>query len=208
VQTNVRLIAATNRDLERMVGDGTFRNDLYYRVSVFTIRLPPLRERLEDLSLLVDHFLRRFSRELHKDVTQTSPEALEVLRRHPWPGNLRELQGVLKQAILAATGPVLLPEFLREALHTPGAAPPAPSSSVVSDEFITERIRAGSEELYAEALARMERHLLLRVLEHTGGNQLKAAKILGITRGSLRFKIRALGITIERSVEAEGDSAD
>ena len=112
IRTDVRIIAATNRDLEKLTAAGDFRADLFYRLSVFMIRLPPLRERPGDLPLLVEHFVRRFSRELGKDVAQVTPEVLETLCRYPWPGNLRELQSVLKQAILRTTGPVLLPDFL------------------------------------------------------------------------------------------------
>src|SRR4051812_48929755 len=105
IRTDVRVIAATNRDLPRMAAAGEFREDLYYRLGVVTIVLPPLRERGDDLSLLIDHFLKRFSPEMGKEVYRVAPEALELLRRHPWPGNLRELQSVLKQALLRAQGP-------------------------------------------------------------------------------------------------------
>src|SRR5262249_30572354 len=98
IRTNVRLIAATNRDLSAWSAEEKFRPDLYYRLSVFTIHLPPLRERGDDLSLLVRHYLRRFSRELGREVRQAAPETLERLSRYTWPGNIRELQSVLKQA--------------------------------------------------------------------------------------------------------------
>jgi DNA-binding NtrC family response regulator len=201
IQTDIRLIAATNHNLERLAAEGRFRTDLFYRLSVFTIQLPPLRERLEDLPLLVDHFVRAFAGELGKDVRQVAPETLERLRRHHWPGNLRELQSVLKQALLHAKGPVLLPDFLPALAAGPAddKAPPA-SPRVDWDRFIDERLQAGSEALHAEALEVMERHLLTRVLRHTGGNQVRAARVLGITRGSLRTKIRALGISIEPAV--------
>jgi two-component system nitrogen regulation response regulator GlnG len=207
VQTDVRLLAATNRDLEQLVAAGQFRSDLYYRLTVYTIKLPPLRERLEDLPLLVEHFLKRFSRELSKEVQQISPEALELLRQHPWYGNLRELQGVLKQALLQATGPILLPEFLPESVRSRGTKGKETGSAagVLAESFVRERLQMGSQNLYAEALELMERTLIVKVLEHTQGNQLQAAKILGITRGSLRFKIRALGIAIGRSVSAEDE---
>ena len=112
IRTDVRLIAATNRDLKDWSAKGKYRPDLYYRLSVFTIQLPPLRERADDLSLLVQHYLRRFCRELGREVQQVAPEALERLRGYSWPGNIRELQSVLKQALLQATGTVLLPAFL------------------------------------------------------------------------------------------------
>jgi two-component system nitrogen regulation response regulator GlnG len=116
IRTDVLLIAATHRDLKAWFEEGKFRPDLYYRLSVFTIHLPPLRERGDDLPLLVRHYLRRFSRELGRDLHEITPEALERLRRHSWPGNIRELQSVLKQALLQATGNVLIPGFLPESL--------------------------------------------------------------------------------------------
>ena len=119
VQTDVRLIAATHRDLEAWSAEGKFRPDLYYRLSVFTIHLPPLRERGDDLPLLVHHYVRRFNRELSREVREVTPEAMERLCSYPWPGNIRELQSVLKQALLRATGPVLVPAFLPESLGGP-----------------------------------------------------------------------------------------
>ncbi|MBV9123213.1 MAG: sigma-54-dependent Fis family transcriptional regulator [Planctomycetes bacterium] len=204
IQTNVRLIAATNRDLPQLVAAGQFRNDLFYRLSVYTITLPPLRERLEDLPLLVEHFRQRFSRELGKEVTQVAPETLEALRRHSWPGNIRELQSVLKQALLQATGPVLVPDFLPAAFHPSVQVPqPEPAEADPSDwdAFLTERLQEGSSNLYAEALAYLDRVLLPRVLRHTKGSQAKAAKILGITRARLRGKLRGLGITPDSTLE-------
>ena len=124
IRTDVRLIAATHRDLKAWSAEGKFRPDLYYRLSVFTIHLPPLRERGDDLSILVQHFLRRFSRKLGREVREITPEALERLRSYAWPGNIRELQSVLKQALLRASGTVLLPAFLPEPLGGPGEAAP------------------------------------------------------------------------------------
>lgn len=131
VRTDVRLIAATHRDLKAWSDEGKFRPDLYYRLRVFSIHLPPLRERGEDLPLLVQFHLRRSSRELGREVREVAPEALARLRGYSWPGNVRELQSVLKQALLRAHGPVLLPEFLpelHEALIAPMASPGAAST--------------------------------------------------------------------------------
>jgi two-component system nitrogen regulation response regulator GlnG len=206
IQTDVRLIAATNRPLEEMVAREEFRGDLYYRLNVFKIQLPPLRERTEDLPDLVRHLLQRYNRELNKEVLAAAPETLAILQRYAWPGNIRELQSVLKQAMLHATGPVLAPAFLPAAVRDPQAAR---SNGVPEwDRYLQERIAAGSQDLYAEMLAVMERQTLTAVLRHTQGNQVQAAKILGITRGSLRTKIRALGITIERTVGAEDEPGD
>src|SRR5262249_47045153 len=112
VRTDVQLIAATHRDLKAWSAEGRFRPDLYYRLGVFALHLPPLRERGAALPLLVQHFLRRFSRELGREVQEVAPEALERLRRYSWPGNVRELQSVLKQALLHSRGTTLLPTFL------------------------------------------------------------------------------------------------
>src|SRR5262249_4856973 len=157
----------------------------------------------------------RFNRELGKDVQQVAPETLELLRRHGWPGHIRELQSVLKQAILQAVGFTLLPDFLPVSLHRGSEDTVGPARSVcgvleslVDDfdsvaelgQFIEAQLHAGAEALYEDTLRRMERLLLTRVLHHTGGNQLQAAKNLGITRGSLRTKLRDLGITICRTV--------
>jgi DNA-binding NtrC family response regulator len=195
IRTDVRLIAATNHDLDDLV-------------SVFTIHLPPLRERGDDIRLLIDHFVKRFSHELGKDVQTVAPEAAGMLRRYSWPGNVRELQSVLKQALLHATGPVLLPDFLPASVQREQALETGTATTALLDwdHFLAERLEAGSNDLYAEALGLMERHLLTAILRHTGGNQLQAAKILGITRGSLRSKIRSLGISIGRSVSLEDDT--
>src|SRR5262249_39944075 len=172
------------------------RTDLYYRLQVVTIHLPPLRERGDDLPQLVQHYLRRFNRELGKDVQTVVPEALDRLRRYPWPGNVRQLQSVLKQAMLQATGPVLLPEFFDAAF--PPAGRPAPGGAPAGDldQFIEEQLRSGCDNLYEAALHRLEHRLLTRVLQYTGGNQVQAARILGITPGSPRNKIRRLRIVL------------
>jgi len=211
IQTDVRIIAATNRDLESLVREEQFRQDLYYRLSVFTIHLPPLRERGEDLSLLIAHYLRRFNRELDKEVQALKPEVLAVLQGYSWPGNVRELQSILKQALLQATGSVLISGFLPTVLGHKNAGTSARGAESAEEfglrSFIDERLAAGTTELYAESVKRLEQVLLTRVLQQTGGNQLRAALILGITRGSLRNKIRELGITIARTVEG-GEEAE
>jgi two-component system nitrogen regulation response regulator GlnG len=208
IRTDVRLIAATNQDLEKLMEAGRFRSDLYYRLNVYSIRLPPLNERGEDLLLLVDHFLKRFSRELKKEVRSVSPEAMEILREYPWPGNLRELQSVLKQAMLQATGPVLVPEFLPPTLRgesrATGAAPAAPDLADW-DSFIQERLRAGTKDLYAEWQALTDRHLLTQVMRQTGNNLSQTARILGINRSTLRTRLHALGLLTDRLPAGEDE---
>jgi len=207
IHTDVRIIAATNRDLEAMVNDGRFRSDLYYRLNGFTIDLPPLRKHTSDLVVLIEYFLARFSRELGKEPHTIAPEAMAMLTRYPWPGNVRELQSVLRQSLLQATGPVIIPDFLPETVRGAPIAPrhAAPEGLPVDElqRFIDRRLEAGSNNLYAEALELMEKYLLTRVLRLTEGNQSKAAALLGITRGSLRNKIRILGISIDQIVRIE-----
>ena len=142
IRTDVRLLAATHRDLTAWSAEGKYRPDLYYRLSVFTIPLPPLRERGEDLPVLVRHYLRRFSRELGREVHEIAPEALERLRNYSWPGNIRELQSVLKRALLRASGTILLPAFLPEPLGGSGEPAPAttPREAAGLESFIRGRL--------------------------------------------------------------------
>src|SRR5262249_42844703 len=208
IRTDVRLIAATHRDLKAWSEEGKFRLDLYYRLGVFTIHLPPLRKRGEGLTQLVRFYLRRGSRELGREVGEVAPEALERLRGYSWPGNVRELQSVLKQAVLRAHGPVLLSDFLPELPEAPGepAAPGAPSGTGLDPEaFLHQRLGPDSRDLYREIHRELDRLLLPRVLEYTGGNQQRAALLLGITRRTLRAKLRDVGTQVVRSVEANED---
>ena len=210
ITTDVRVLAATNRDLEKMVADGEFRADLYYRLNGYSIKLPPIRERGDDIVILLEHFLAQFAKKLGKDVEGATPEAIELLSKYPWPGNVRELQSVVRQALLHATGQVLLPEFLPEevrASRKPAVAARGRLNGLKSLEtFVDEALETGGEEMYAEAVAMLEKYLFTRVLNHTAGNQSQAAKMLGITRGSLRNKIRLLKISIGQVVSV--DNAD
>jgi nitrogen regulation protein NR(I) len=208
VKTDVRIIAATHQDLERSIAEGRFRADLYHRLNVFTIRLPSVRDRPEDIPRLVAHYLGRYRRELGRPVDGVIPEALDALRNYAWPGNVRELQAVLKQAILRAAGPMLVLDDLPTSV-TGGPFSP-PTSAIDADHarldttsFINERLASSSRDLYAEFLDYTERHLISLVLRHTDGNQVRAAEVLGIARNSLRKKIRNLGITIGRVVTSE-----
>src|SRR5205807_10616857 len=168
IRTDVRLIAASNRDLKLLSDKGKFRPDLYYRLSVFTIHLPALRDRGEDLPMLVQHYVRRFSRELGREVREVAPEVLEHLRAYSWPGNIRELQSVLKQALLQASGAVLLPAFLPELSGGPGEAGPAAAAGedLGLEAFIRQRLGPDAQDLYAETHRQVDRLLLPRVLEY------------------------------------------
>jgi two-component system nitrogen regulation response regulator GlnG len=208
ITTDVRVIAATNRDLEKMVEEGTFRSDLYYRLSGFSIQLAPLRERREDLVPLLENYLTIFSRELNKDVHGISPEAMDILLDYSWPGNVRELQNVLKQTLLRSAGHVIIPEFIPERVREPEAEhldnPVSEPTNTDLRRFVESRLDAGTDDLYAEALEFMERYVVTRVLRECEGNQSKAARILGITRGCLRSKVRALKVSIDTLVQVEG----
>ena len=209
IATDVRIISATNRDLEAMGNEGKFRSDLYYRLHGFTIELPPLRERGDDILLLLENFLTRLPPELGKThVEGIAPDAVSLLMNYPWPGNVREMLSVVRQALLNATGPVIVPDFLPDAVRTGFVrATPSPSNNhrPGSDlqPFVEERIRAGSTNLYAESLEAMERYLISRVLQETAGNQSKAAKILGITRGKIRDRVAAFNVMLNRVVSID-----
>jgi two-component system response regulator AtoC len=208
VRVDVRVIAATNADLDTMTADGRFRKDLFFRLNGFVVTLPPLRDRGDDLPRLVDYYLRRYEQELAKPVTDVPPETKAALAAYPWPGNVRELQSVLRQSLLQMSGTVLLPDFLPSQLTNVREARAATDVSAAVfdwDAFVGDRITAGSETVYAESLVRMEREVLIRVLKHTNGNQLQAARILGITRGSLRTKTRTLGITVGKTVWSDDE---
>jgi two-component system nitrogen regulation response regulator GlnG len=208
IRTDVRLISATHRDLKAWSDEGRFRRDLYYRLSVFSIHLPPLRERGDDLRLLVRYYLRRFSRELGREVHEIDPKTLGLLRNYSWPGNIRELQSVLKQAILQSRGTTLLPGSLPPLLGIiPG---PVTSADAIAGDpdleaFIGRCLAAIESDLYAEAHRQVDKVLLARTLEGTGGNQLRAARRLGIGRETLRRRLRELGIHLNHWVEAEAE---
>ena len=176
VRTDVRLIGATHRDLKAWSAEGKFRPDLYYRLSVVTIHLPPLRDRGDDLSLLVQLFLRRYNIELGREVREVAPEVMNRFRSYPWPGNVRELQSVLQQALLRASGTVLISEFL------PNDLLPETQTSAASDPGT--RYRPGS------TLADLERAAIQQCLLQTGGHRRRAADLLGISTRTLLRKIR------------------
>ncbi len=201
VETDVRIIAATNRNLEEMVASGQFRADLYYRLNIFSVALPPLRERRSDIPLLVDYFLSLFCRELDRSPCKASAETLEMLLRHSWPGNVRQLQSVLKRAVLQASGPVLLPECFPSDLLSRKRRRWAWMTSSTSV------FRPARPLCMPRRWPSWNAALLAKVLKHAGGNQSQAAKILNITRGTLRSKIRELGITIHQAVEIDAAEA-
>jgi two-component system nitrogen regulation response regulator GlnG len=198
VQTQVRVLAATNHDLEKRVSDGQFRKDLYYRLKGVTIRVPALKEHLEDIPELAHYFLFRFNRDLGKDFRALAPETLERFQAYAWPGNVRELLSVIRESMLHASGYILLPEFLPEELSRPenlNKATSQVSSPQSLESFIDALLVEGQENLFARALEGLERALLTRVLRLTHGHQTRASEILGISRNTFRQKLKALGFT-------------
>jgi two-component system response regulator AtoC len=175
IKVDIRIIAATNQPLEPLVKSGKFREDLFDRLNVVTITLPPLRERKEDIPFLASHFLQKFSEENHKNISHLSPEALEMLIRYSWPGNVRELEHTIERAVIFSIHPMILPEDL--------------------PKEISEKT-GGSEILIPEkplSLRELEKRYVLKVLQETGGNKKKASEILGIDR-----------VTLYRILEREG----
>ncbi|HEV3340903.1 MAG TPA: sigma-54 dependent transcriptional regulator [Pirellulales bacterium] len=209
IQTDVRIIAATNKKLPELVEQRRFREDLFYRLNGFTIHLPPLRERREDVSLLVDHFLRVFNRELHKSVRSITPEARRILETHDWPGNVRELQGAVRFAMLHATGEVLTHDCLPESCRPPGPVAPAlaTSSADMLDvaRYTRQLLASDHPDIYRHVSAAVDRAVLDEVLRHVKGNQLQAAELLGISRTTLRAKLRSLGMAVEKGVQSDND---
>jgi two-component system nitrogen regulation response regulator GlnG len=210
IQTDVRLIAASNQNLEELVAAGRFRSDLFYRLKVVTIQVPPLRERKEDLPLLIAHFLNLLNRSLGKHVSSVSPEALRLLEAYSWPGNVRELQSTLKYALVQSTGEVLSPDFLPDHLRDRGASvSPSPaaleSGTFDLSQLVTGLLRAGEPDIYRKVCAAMDRVVIEAALRHVKGSQAQASELLGISRTTLRAKLRSLGLAVEKQLLIESD---
>jgi Nif-specific regulatory protein len=180
VKVNVRLIAATNKDMERGIAEGKFREDLYYRLNVFTIFVPPLRDRKADLLLLADHFLEKFSREHGKVIKRISTPAIDMLMSYHWPGNVRELENALERAVLVCEGQVIHGHHLPPSLQT------ADASGTVTRVSLR------------DAVAAFERDLIQDALKTTRGNRAKAARLLDTTERILNYKVRSHGIDVRR----------
>jgi len=212
IRTDVRVIAATNQDLERKVAAGEFRSDLLYRLKVVTIQLPPLRKRRDDLPLLIAHFLRTLNRDLHKRVTSVAPDALRLLEAYPWPGNVRELQSAIKHAYVQSPTEVItldcLPSHLREEPSGQAAGPESSSENLRVVEMVSELMRRGESDIYQKVTTTVDRLVLETVLRHVKGNQVQAAEVLGISRTTLRAKMRSLGLAIEKQLLSDPGTAE
>ena len=193
LRVDVRLIAATNRDLKALIAEGRFREDLYYRLAVVPIALPPLRDRREDIPLLVRHFIEKYDQRLGKRVEDVDAEAMELLQGYPWPGNIRELENLMERSVLFADGPVIHASSLPDALREVGPAP-TPLAPVGALGAIAAPSGASMKEIVRQAQAELERELITRALEETAGNVTRAAKRLQISRKSLQVKMKELGL--------------
>jgi transcriptional regulator with PAS, ATPase and Fis domain len=194
LRVDVRLIAATNRDLKALIAEGRFREDLYYRLAVVPIALPPLRDRREDIPLLVAHFIDKYDRRLGKKVTGIEDEALQLLLGYAWPGNIRELENLMERSVLFADGPLILASSLPDALREKGGAPAGPIAGVGPLGNIAAPSGASMKEIVRQAQAELEKELISRALAETGGNVTRAAKRLQISRKSLQVKMKELGL--------------
>jgi DNA-binding NtrC family response regulator len=184
IQVDVRIIAATNRDLSKALEAGEFRKDLYYRLKVFPIHLAPLRERSEDILPLARHFLSRFSGEMRREVRDLHPEAQVCLLKYSWPGNVRELRNVLERAMILAGGEILHLEHLPPEI---GAGPIERAATPAQAVAVTLPAQGVS-------LEEVERDLVRQALEATEGNQVRAARLLGISRDALRNRMKKFGL--------------
>jgi DNA-binding NtrC family response regulator len=187
ITVDVRVVAATHRDLKRAVADGRFREDLYYRLNVVPIDLPPLRDRPEDVLPLAEHFIARFCRELGRVPARLDPTALEVLRGYAWPGNVRELRNVMERVVLLEADDVILSEHLpAEIVHPAARAGVATGAPAPAETFPVGIVRP---------LADVEKLAIVHALKVCGGNKTRAAQALGISRQTLRTKLKdyALG---------------
>ncbi len=175
VRTDVRLIAATHRPLSRMVAEGKFREDLFYRLNVFPISIPPLRERIEDIPQLVEHFVRQYSLRLNKRIETISSETMRALTQYSWPGNIRELQNFIERAVILSSGPELTPPFA---------------------ELVRLKEASSAEPV---TLRDVERAHISRILRQVNGELTRAACLLGVPRTTLFYKIRRLGVSVPAS---------
>lgn len=204
ISVDVRILAATNQDLGRRIEEGRFRKDLYYRLRGVAIQLPPLRERREDIPLLAMHFLSRCSRELDVNVHSIAPETIAMLSQYSWPGNIRELQATIREALLRSSGTVLLPEFLPPSMLETAPQESGESESAENWQRLGEILEgwfvSNQTDLYRRALEHFDRLILTRAVKQSNGNQTKASEILGISRFTLRSKLRAANMAIGKVV--------
>ncbi|MBP3955530.1 sigma-54-dependent Fis family transcriptional regulator [Gemmata sp. G18] len=205
IETNVRVVAATNQNLAALVAAGKFREDLFYRLNSFTITLPPLRERAGDVGLLVNYFIAATNRKLNKSVRGIDPEALSLLEAYHWPGNVRELENTVRFAVVQTVGEVVTLSALPASVRG-GAANP-PTAGLDLRGLIGELLRVGTPDIYRQVTQAVDRVLLTAVLDHVHGNQKQASDLLGISRTTLRAKLQSLNLGIEKQLRSSETGA-
>lgn len=193
IKVDVRIVAATNKSLDELVRRGTFREDLYYRINVISLYLPPLRERGEDVALLAKHFLSKRNEEDKRPSQDFSKEALELICRYPWPGNVRELQNVIEQAVLWSQGAAIMPD------HLPNSLKSDTKSSTLREDILSGRVSL------EKAVMDFEKDIILDALRRTNYVQTHAATLLGISRRMLKYRMDTLGISRPETVPAASD---
>jgi two-component system nitrogen regulation response regulator GlnG len=206
ISVDVRIIAATNQNLDSLIQNGRFRKDLYYRLSGVTISLPPLRDRREDVAELAHYFLFRGNRQLGTSVQSISTQGLDLLQAYDWPGNVRELQNVIRQSLIVSAGSTILPEFLPAEVHQHSlsdnstgeveedlAGRPLPDPDWQSlPRVLRNWIAGGETDIYRRAREQFDQLIILDVMQHVGGHRSQAAKILGLSLVTLRAKLRSM----------------
>lgn len=196
VKVDVRIIAATNRNLEEMVQKGTFRQDLYYRLNVINIRTPSLRERRDDIPLLANHFLRKYNEKLGKNIGGISAEAMEILKKYDYPGNVRELENLIERTVALEGGATILPESLPPIVNTPTGRKMASSHEIEIGEDGVD---------LDKVLGQIEKELMIKAIHAAGGVKKRAAKLLHISFRSMRYRIEKYNLGIVGDDELDGD---
>jgi two-component system response regulator PilR (NtrC family) len=181
IDADIRILAATNRDLSKMVADGEFREDLYYRINVIPLRLPPLRERQDDIPLLADHFVARFAEQMGKPITGISKAAMARLKQYSWPGNIRELENAMERAVALERTPTILPDSLPDQIREQAMDVAAAGAGATADAFPD----AGFD--LEQHVQHIEREYIAEALRRAGGVKVKAAELLGMSFRSFRY---------------------
>lgn len=185
IKVDVRICAATNRDLEQMVKEGTFRQDLFYRLNVINIKAPALRERKDDVPLLANHFLKKYNERLGKNISAISAEAMEMLKKYEYPGNVRELENIVERTVALEGGATILPESLPPFVNTPSGRKMASSHEIeIGDDGVD----------LDKVMGQIEKELLVKAIHASGGVKKKAAKLLHITFRSMRYRVEKYGL--------------
>ena len=193
IKVNVRVISATNKNLESAIASKQFREDLYYRLKVITITLPPLRVHKEDIPLLTNYFLSRHCQEMKIPLVTIPPETMEILMQYPWPGNVRELENLLKRALLLSKGNVITPDLLQKELQAIKTTTTGKIAGPISS-LIPENLEEYGGRLFKHVIDQVEKDLIIKALEQMNGNQVKTAKLLGISRAMLHERMEKFGI--------------